>query len=558
MRRIRFLEWRNPTGAMLWEIWARRKVNFAFHAAALLASWFCIPWLQHDPPEWLRGVLILVLISFFLGAYLDLLTCFGYIEADARKVKLGYPARLLLKPVSTLRLVLVPMFFGGAAVISVLLIWSHWIMQPLVHGGSLSPCWPGAVMLSVFWWMQALAWAMPLMPGRSLIMLIVALIHLLVGCLPLMPVSRLSGWQWPMLAGLLMSAVMTAWIGLGLMRQGNWDGPSRIARFWSRRHPARTRKAGRKFGSAFEAQFWLEWRRQGWLLPGMVAGILSAIIPIFFVVQKQVGEPVEGTSLIKIIFGLSLSLPILLSGIMGSQIARFDQLQPANELPVYIAVRPMTNGGLVIAKLAMALASSILTWLVILASAGFWIIVLESHALISLLSTISPFGIVACVIGGVPPLLLLILYTWKNLLSGIGAGLTGRRWVIILFTYWKVAVMIALIALLAAAKFNGDFMTALLHWLPGLLILTLAAKIAVAVAWFVPGMRRKVITPGGIGLIIGGWLLCGLFVAGYACLVCHALHKSDWLFPVTLGGFLLLPLPDLAMAPLALAWNRHR
>jgi hypothetical protein len=105
---------------------------------------------------------------------LDLLTCFGYIEADARKVKLGYPARLLLKPVSTLRLVLVPMFFGGAAVISVLLIWNHWILQPLVHGDTLSPQWLGAVMLSVFWWMQALAWAMPLMPGRSLIMLMSA------------------------------------------------------------------------------------------------------------------------------------------------------------------------------------------------------------------------------------------------------------------------------------------------------------------------------------------------------------------------------------------------
>jgi hypothetical protein len=97
-----------------------------------------------------------------------------------------------------------------------------------------------------------------------------------------------------------------------------------------------------------------------------------------------------------------------------------------------------------------------------------------------------------------------------------------------------------------------------LHWLPGILMVALVAKIVVAVALFVLGMRRNVITPGCIGLIIGGWLLCGLFVAGYACLVCHALHKSDWLFPVTLGGFLLLPLPDLAIAPLALTWNRHR
>jgi hypothetical protein len=52
--------------------------------------------------------------------------------------------------------------------------------------------------------------------------------------------------------------------------------------------------------------------------------------------------------------------------------------------------------------------------------------------------------------------------------------------------------------------------------------------------------------------------VCGLFVAGYAGHVCSAITQPGLRMWVTLGGFLILPLADLAIAPLALAWNRHR
>jgi len=550
--------WQTPTGALLWEIWGQRKVNFAFHAAALLASLFSVWCIKHGADEMVERVLIMVMLSCFLGAYLDLLTCFGYIDADARKIQLGYPARLLLKPVSTLRLVLVPMLFGGAVVAIVLLIWNHWILQPLVHLSALNPFWLGAVILSFFWWMQALAWSLPLMPGRSLIMLIVAVIHLGVGLMPLLPASGLAGWQWPSLAVLLVTALLTARIGLGLMREGKWEGPPRINLFCSRWDSARTRNTREKFGSTFGAQFWLEWRRQGLILPGVTAGMMFVILPLIFVVQQQTGEPARGADFIKILVSLTLLIPLMISSVMGANIARFDQLQPSNELPVYIAVRPMTNGGLVIAKLAMALASSTLTWLAVLVVAVFWLMVLQTHWLITQAATVPPFGVLAIAIGCVPLLMLLILYTWKNLVAGIGAGLTGRRWVVGLFTGWKTVAAIALIGLFSAAKFNDELRSTLRHWLPELLITALVAKVAITIAIFICESRRKVITPGCVGWIVGGWLAGGLFVASYAGLICRAIHDSDLWLPIALGGFLILPLPDLAIAPLALAWNRHR
>ena len=52
--------------------------------------------------------------------------------------------------------------------------------------------------------------------------------------------------------------------------------------------------------------------------------------------------------------------------------------------------------------------------------------------------------------------------------------------------------------------------------------------------------------------------MCGLFLAGYGGLVCLAMNKSEMWIWAALAGFLVLPLAELAIAPLALAWNRHR
>ncbi len=88
--------------------------------------------------------------------------------------------------------------------------------------------------------------------------------------------------------------------------------------------------------------------------------------------------------------------------------------------------------------------------------------------------------------------------------------------------------------------------------------MSLVAKLAVSIAAFVWGLRRNAITAGAIGWIIGGWSVCGLLVAGCAGHVCNTINQPDLWIWIALGGFLVLPLANLAIAPLALAWNRHR
>jgi hypothetical protein len=83
-------------------------------------------------------------------------------------------------------------------------------------------------------------------------------------------------------------------------------------------------------------------------------------------------------------------------------------------------------------------------------------------------------------------------------------------------------------------------------------------NISVSIAAFGYGLRRKVMTGGAVGWIAGGWLAGGTFLAAYSGLVCILMNKLDQWIWITLTGFLVLPLADLAIAPLSLAWNRHR
>ena len=123
---------RTPTSAILWEIWGRQKWMFPWHAVALALSVWLVQWKLRGAPEVLGPSLLMIPPICFLGAYLHLLTCFAYIEVDSKRVQLGFPARLLLKPVSTARLVLAPMLFGGGGVVVYFTIWTELVLQRLI------------------------------------------------------------------------------------------------------------------------------------------------------------------------------------------------------------------------------------------------------------------------------------------------------------------------------------------------------------------------------------------------------------------------------------------
>jgi hypothetical protein len=291
------------------------------------------------------------------------------------------------------------------------------------------------------------------------------------------------------------------------------------------------------------------------LLPGITGALALVVFPCLAVLINRLGEsplPPAG------IAAMMLLTPLMMSGVHGTTMAKFDPLDATGELPVYIAVRPMTNGGFVLAKLVMALATSALTWLITVFGMGLVVLLFGTGTAFSKVDTTSPYGLGALLIGCVPIFLLLVILTWKNLIAGMGAGLTGRPWVVKLFTALSGASGMGLFVLIAYAKINPDFQAALIHWLPGVLFVSLVVKLAVSTVAFVLGLRRKAITPAAIAWMGGGWLMSGVFLGGYAALICGAIHKTDLWISAALTAFLVLPLARLAIAPLALAWNRHR
>jgi hypothetical protein len=548
---------------MLWEIWGRHKRDFFWQGAGLLASVFFVHLKEHVASQNAVGILSLASVSCFIVAYCHLLLCLGCFEIDAGTVQFSFPIRLLLKPVSTARLVLVPMLLGGAISISILMAWAELVCRHLQIFSASDLLWVSIVQLSFFWWLQALAWSLPLPKVRMLVITTMGLVHFLVWRMGQM---RTGGeWHWSILAGLLVSAMLVAWIGLKLMRQGAWESPSRISVIWSRLRFARAWERRKKFGSAFRAQFWLEWRRQGLLLPGVSGGVAILIIAVFWITTfmlrrisggaGQDGDP--ATALLSMFLLPVLSLPLALSVLLAPMLAKFDRLHSTSDLPIYIAVRPMTNGGFVMAKLVMALATSALTWLVT-AAACVCLALIEQGTVFSKAGLVTPFGPAAYLTVCAPVLLLLVIWTWKNLVAGIGAALTGNTSIWAVSVYCRLAFFMGLFPLIGTAKTDIDFRETLLRWLPEILIACLAAKIALSIGAFVWGIRRNAITGGAVGWILGVWSLCGLFMAGCAGRVCGALHRPDLWIWGALGGFLVLPLADLAIAPLALAWNRHR
>ncbi len=550
------LLWRTPTGAMLWEIWDRHKVSFLWHGAALGACLGFVQWKRHGVSEIPAALMAFVSLAGFVGGYLQLLSCFAFVETDADKVRVGYPARLLLKPLRTFHLVMLPMLAGGLVTTILLDIWVAFVLKPLGFLPAYDLFWISIVALSYFWWMQALAWGLPLVRFKSFVMLAVAFVHLIVGVMPQLPFVISFGWQWGILTALLVSAVPSAWVGLKLVREGRWDGSSWISILWSRLLPTRTRGRRVRFHSSFGAQFWLEWQRQGWLLPGFTGALVLLVIPAAIFVGCKWSD--AGAPPPEAILAVMLSGPLLLSGMMGPALAKFDLLGSTRELPVYISVRPMTNGGFVLVKLAMALASSALTLLLSVLGICLCLTITGKGTLFSNAGLVTPMGTISYLTGCLPALLLLVIMVWKNLMAGIGTGLTGRTWIANLGTAWRGAAGMGLIALVMAANLYENFREGLLHWLTAILIVCLTVKLAVSIVAFVLGLRRNIITARVVGWIVGGWLGCGLFVAGFADHVCNEIHQPGAWIGGALGGFLILPLADLAIAPLALAWNRHR
>ncbi len=552
------LIWSTPTGSVLWELWARQRRLFIGQAGILCLAAIAAPWLRFVPKGYhdLAAALAMQGGSFSI---LQTVTCFCYMEIDVRRIQGGIPGYLFLKPMSTTRLVLTPMLAGGLLVAAVFLGWAELVWRHVNFPMEYVP-WSCLALFSFTCSVQGICWSLVKLSwvGQAVFVLLAAVANLVPVLAPKLPVELSTGRRLGIFAALLTVSVPLALLGVQRVRQGAGE----TVRFTGIRRKARARK--KRFTSAFQGQFWLEWRRQGLRLPAFTLIGLALIMLSDFLLRlyfkrmvSDPGSPVEPYSMFQVLNYLALT-PLVCSLVLGGGLlAKFDPAQPGNELPTYMTIRPLTNGDFVRAKVVTAAVSSLLNWIVAGAMILLWLFLGGNLKPTDFWHFVQAKPIVFAGLFGFT-FFLLVFLTWRNLIAGIGIGLTGRPGLIAWHNAFKGIVYTAVLVIGFRAGIEPDFRRHVFHWLPATLVISLAAKLMISCTTLRWALRRKAVTWRAIHWLSGAWLAGGLIIALISRRVCLDLHVTEHWPWVVLAGFLLFPLAELALAPAALALNRHR
>ncbi|MBW3622216.1 MAG: hypothetical protein KY468_02270 [Armatimonadetes bacterium] len=520
-----------------------------------------------------------VLLPIF-GSLIYVLTLFLPLEADVASPDSGYPSHMRVLPIRTMELALWPMFYGT---LSISLLWvgiAALILEPLGMSHKLI-IWPGAMLAALLACLQALSW-FPL--GVPYLRVILALL-----VLPVVLIAGINGYASGLPAATLTWSFLLAipfafgiaYAGIARARRGEtfpWAGftPSASAKKETLRrslpsafpafHPPRP------FASPAQAQLWMEWRRNGWNLP-LAVGMTCLLLSLPFFLDLGVGdrglEPApswlpDDFSSLRVSFMyriplVALILPVVYAWIVGCGLRKSDTRRKDLTLNPFLTVRPISTAALVGIKLRMAAWSALTAWSILLLFEAGWLFALPARSEAgegSLLDLLVSHATLRNAATAGALLLFLLFLTWRNQVENLGVDFTGRPWIV--NGYPLVMALLISLALyftpmyLVQPSLFSDFLRSLPRWAA----LALAIKLGLA-GWAAAALWRRGLLEGKtLAFSMGAWLLAAVTLIGGGL---RLLPEGGVSFhSLMLGALLFLPLARLSLAPLALAWNRHR
>jgi len=246
---------------------------------------------------------------------------------------------------------------------------------------------------------------------------------------------------------------------------------------------------------------------------------------------------------------------LFLAALSGIEMGRFGRT--TYRLPSFMATRPVSEAMLVRAKFVAAAWSTLAGWGVLAVGLLLWF-ALGGHAaevgqqFEAMRQRHTPglfWGWLILLVGGA------VVLTWLQMVQRMWIGLTGSSRMIEISVF-RVIVFIGLIVFVDWLVYYSEYGPILFRLLPWLAGAAVVLK-SLAAVWSLRALKRRDLIPSTVlwgTLAIWLTLAAGLFAALYALL------PEEWFSPscVVLGIVLMLPLTRLALAPLALAWNRHR
>ena len=548
----------SPTAAIAWEIW-RRGRRFAWYVLGSLGACALINLALIDRLHLTEGGIaqfnplfgVMMVLSF-----LFLMGIFNYTEFNSTKEWNGFPYRLFALPMPTWQLVAVPMTLG---VVSVVSIYFAWIKLVWTHITIPTPAWFGVVLGAYSIFYQATLWSLA---GFRIVRLIAlslgGLSSIAVAFVPLFAKDIPSPWLTekrliPIAIAAALIAFAFTWSAIARQRCGGGRRRNWIHAIWSRildRVPMRTRD----FGSPAAAHFWFEWRRIGWLLPACTAFALLAFGCGSFMFRTDPRFTVD--TLVKLAV-----MPIILAFALGKGFIKPEFWSTNLSLPTFVAVKPMSSGEFVVAKLKVAALSVIIAWTLVLAFVGLWLpLWADTKDLKQLMSEFRIFYphswqtiMVLYFVG-------YMVLTWRCLVSGLWSGLSGSR----LYYVGSICLQVLVPALvLLAIGIWSDSIDEQIRIRPdkvnaiALCAIGWVLALAITIKLWLAAFSWNRITPGRTRQYLLIWSIATLcFVAlGILSRPRPDVHRLEHLY--VLAALLLFPLARLGLAPLSLGKNRH-
>ena len=536
--------------ALLWEIWRRHRATVAaiagFTVAGRLAD-------VYDTSGSSPVTILLAIMAFLL-----LLGVFNYTESSGTQALGGFPRRVFTLPITSLRLVTVPV---AAGIVSIELLYLLWL-APLSRDGT-SSTWFVAVQLAAL--MVLYLWALWSLervgPLRLFVLGAIGVGMFLINLWPSFPPTPPPIWRSEIamagaVSGLAVVAFLLSWRHVDRLRNGSAYTARRtdsLLSWIAEATPAR-RTA---FASPAAAHFWFEWRASGLLLPALVAGVLMVqILPASWFFRD------DATNTFRLLM-LALAAPILLAVPVGIAVSKPLFWSDDLAVPNLVAVRPLSSQDLVAIKVKVAAVSAVLSWLVLLVVVTVWLAGwgnLDNVSQLALTlwalhghSVAAVYGIVALVAGAG------LFLTWRCLVSRLWSGLSGKRSLFLVSVGAVFLIAIGLFMSLAAEVpewvMAGPERLAPIAWL--------AAAAVIAKYWLAAYSWRDA-APQYLRSYLLVWLTgTALFVAAglvvWGIVRLYVPIDADRLRGIVILLALLgVPLARVGLAQSTIAQNRHR
>lgn len=564
----------SPAYAIAWEIWRKNRWGLlAILAAIPVWAWLSralVGPLQPSGDETVKMLWpMLVLLADIVPMWVSLLALgvmFCFTEADSRRGAPQFPSRLFTLPVRTATLVTWPMIYGILAVLLVSTAWEKLVLSSLPRTDWMPiQFMPAVFVATAMVVLQATVWSLPAFPANRLIVLSLLLFGLV--WLAVWPrahagvgdwtAERAAAFQRNSNVALVAVSALAYLVALFAVERDRRGGRFGWAALWARvsRLADLSPRQNRPFGSPAAAQFWFEWRRGGWLLPLAVAFFMVLILgPVSWVVMIESPPGVAGIDADSTVtmLCLVLALPLWLSFFVGQRNAELE-LKPA----AFQLLHPLSSGAMILAKLRVALASALLSWLMVVVVTPVWLALwCDTSALArgwQMLAARHSSGT-----GWIMLLLTLgaaVALTWRWLVVSLYIGLWARPRIFI----WRAAVcMLGGWLLLIYAAHLFDHPKQLKQWVEaGRCLAGVAAVKVLVAAWVLHRVYRSGALPGRIILCYVGWwtgLVVGVAGVGWLWLEPTLVPGSV----ILSGAILLAPVARLGLAPWAFEVGRHR